>query len=177
LLPGSPAIDGGNRTAILALSRNVDQRGFPRPADFGNVGNAAGGDGSDVGAFEVQPPCPVPPGFWKNNSKSWPVSTLVLGSQFYSKTELVNLLNSSTSSDASLILVKQLIAAKLNILSGTDLTPVSSTIAHADGLLAGYTGKLPYKVKTSSALGKAMTTDGSALDSYNSGRLTPFCGQ
>jgi hypothetical protein len=177
LLPGSPAIDGGNRTVILVLSRNVDQRGFPRPADFGNIANAAGGDGSDVGAFEVQPPCPLTLSYWKNNSKAWPVSTLVLGSQTYSKTELVNLLNSSSSGDASLILAKQLITAKLNILSGTDTTSVSSTIAHADGLLAGYTGKLPYKVKTSSALGKAMTTDGSVLDSYNSGRLTLFCGQ
>jgi hypothetical protein len=31
-----------------------DQRGEPRPVDLPDVGNARGGDGSDVGAFELQ---------------------------------------------------------------------------------------------------------------------------
>ncbi len=48
LLPGSPAIDAGN--SILT----TDQRGFPRPVDFPSIPNAAGGNGSDIGAFEVQ---------------------------------------------------------------------------------------------------------------------------
>jgi hypothetical protein len=53
LLHGSPAIDAGNRAAIPALALDTDQRGFPRPA-AGSVTNAGGGDGSDIGAFEVQ---------------------------------------------------------------------------------------------------------------------------
>jgi len=56
LLPGSPAIDQGKRDAIPALAMNTDQRGFPRPVDFASIPNATGGDGSDIGAFEVQPP-------------------------------------------------------------------------------------------------------------------------
>jgi hypothetical protein len=50
----------------------TDQRGLMRPLDFGDVANATGGDGTDIGAFEVQPlltppgatpktPTPTPP--------------------------------------------------------------------------------------------------------------------
>lgn len=45
----SPAVDAGD--TVL----NSDQRGRKRPADFNDVPNAAGGDGSDIGAFELQP--------------------------------------------------------------------------------------------------------------------------
>lgn len=67
LLAGSPAIDKGKRDTITNLVSNTDQRGFPRPS-AGSVTNAFGGDGSDIGAFEVQPcsddtiPPSVPPG-------------------------------------------------------------------------------------------------------------------
>jgi streptogramin lyase len=54
LLPGSPAINKGKRDAIPALASDTDQRGFPRPS-VGSVTNAPGGDGSDIGAYEVQP--------------------------------------------------------------------------------------------------------------------------
>ncbi len=48
LLTGSIAIDAGNS----ALT--TDQRGFARPVDLLNYPNAAGGNGSDIGAFELQ---------------------------------------------------------------------------------------------------------------------------
>ncbi len=48
LRPGSPAIDKGASFGLL-----TDQRGAPRPFDFATVGNAGGGDGSDIGAFEL----------------------------------------------------------------------------------------------------------------------------
>ncbi|MGI8436491.1 MAG: choice-of-anchor Q domain-containing protein [Chthoniobacterales bacterium] len=49
LLPGSPAIDQGGAVAGVT----TDQRGFPRPVDDPAIPNAPGGDGSDIGAFEV----------------------------------------------------------------------------------------------------------------------------
>ncbi len=52
LFPGSPAIDQGKNFSGAA----TDQRGFPRPVNFLAIANAAGGDGSDIGAFEVQNP-------------------------------------------------------------------------------------------------------------------------
>lgn len=54
LAPCSPAIGQGNRDAIPALALNVDQRGLPRPAGGSTITNTTGGDGSDIGAFELQ---------------------------------------------------------------------------------------------------------------------------
>jgi hypothetical protein len=49
LLPGSPAIDQGNSFLI-----HTDQCGRRRPYDFSSIPNASGGDGSDIGAFELE---------------------------------------------------------------------------------------------------------------------------
>src|SRR5262249_34961169 len=50
LRSGSPAIDKG-----ASFGYATDQRGFARPVDDASVGNASGGDGADIGAFEVDP--------------------------------------------------------------------------------------------------------------------------
>lgn len=55
LLESSPAIDRGS-----AFGSAIDQRGLPRPYDFATRSNAEGGDGSDIGAFELQAPPPIP---------------------------------------------------------------------------------------------------------------------
>ena len=99
----------------------------------------------------------------------------MLGSQTYTKMELLNILNNPGSGDASMILAVQLIAAKLNIANGSDPAPISSTITHADSLLSMFSGKLPYNVKPSSAIGQMMVNDGKTLDNYNNGLLTPGC--
>jgi len=99
----------------------------------------------------------------------------MLGSQIYTQAELLAILNTPSQGDASIILAKQLIAAKLNIAAGSDPTPISATITHADSLLAMFAGKLPYHVAPSSNIGQMMVSDGSTLDDYNNGRLTPGC--
>jgi uncharacterized membrane protein len=119
--------------------------------------------------------CPLGQGFWKNHPNAWPVSSLTLGSQTYSRAELLNILNTPVREDASLILADQLIVTKLNIADGSDPTPVSATIADADRLLSGFAGKLPYNVRPSSTIGQAMVNDATVLESYNNGELTPNC--
>lgn len=54
LNPGSPAIDQG----LAAGGATTDQRGRRRPVDFVAIGNSAGGDGSDIGAYEEQDGAP-----------------------------------------------------------------------------------------------------------------------
>ncbi len=138
-------------------------------------------EGASLIVFSEKPArkCPLTEGFWKNNPSAWPVTSLTLGSQIYTEAELLAILNtpvgSGNKADASLILADQLIAAKLNIANGSDPTPVSATIADADSLLSGFSGKLPYKVKPSSATGQQMVSDANTLDSYNSDLLTPNC--
>jgi CSLREA domain-containing protein len=61
--PVSPAVDRGTSdTALPAVGpRGSDQRGLPRPVDFLARANAPGGDGADIGAFELQRlPAPAP---------------------------------------------------------------------------------------------------------------------
>jgi hypothetical protein len=53
LLEGSPAIDKGN-----SFGATTDQRGLPRPSNFVGIPDASGGNGSDIGAFELQAPAP-----------------------------------------------------------------------------------------------------------------------
>lgn len=55
LRANSPAIDRGD-----AFGSATDQRGLLRPSDFATISNAEGGDGSDIGAFELQAPLPPP---------------------------------------------------------------------------------------------------------------------
>ena len=52
LMPGSPAIDQGR-----SFGETLDQRSSPRPVDFPSIADAAGGDGSDIGAFELGQGC------------------------------------------------------------------------------------------------------------------------
>ncbi|MEK6276677.1 MAG: choice-of-anchor Q domain-containing protein [Actinomycetota bacterium] len=51
--PTSPAVDQGNSSGSISW----DQRLEPRPFDFSSIANssAAGADGADIGAFELQP--------------------------------------------------------------------------------------------------------------------------
>jgi len=52
LQSGSIAIDQGHSSTLT-----TDARGLTRPCDLPSVTNASGGDGADVGAFEVQGAC------------------------------------------------------------------------------------------------------------------------
>jgi hypothetical protein len=52
LTVGSPAIDAG-----VAAGASFDQRGRPRTFDDPGIVNAATSDGTDIGAFELQPDC------------------------------------------------------------------------------------------------------------------------
>ena len=119
--------------------------------------------------------CPQLQGYWKNNPNSWPVNSLTLGSQTYSKAELLAILTSPGGGDASMILAVQLIASKLDIAGGSNPTPVRSTGTTADRLLSGFAGKLPYNVKSSSTIGQSMTQAGTSLQIYTTGQLTPGC--
>ena len=98
----------------------------------------------------------------------------MLGSQTYNMTELLAILNNPGKGDASTILAVQLIAAKLNIANGSDPTPISSTITHADSLLSMFSGKLPYNVDPSTPIGQRMVKDARRLYRYNDGY---YCGR
>src|SRR5262249_1178032 len=123
--------------------------------------------------------CPQPVTHWRKHPVIWPVHTLTLGSQSYDRAELLRILNTRSGAegetDVSLILAQQLIAAKLNLANGSDPAPVINTIDDADALLSRFPGKLPYRVRRSTPVGRAVFSDATVLRDYNHGVLTPDC--
>jgi len=117
--------------------------------------------------------CPHAQGYWKNHPSLWPVSSLTLGSVTYNKTQLLSILNNSTTGDASVILAREEIATLLSLANGSNPTPICGTIADADAALGAST--VPAKVGPKTVLGQRMVGDANTLDSYNIGNLTPGC--
>jgi photosystem II stability/assembly factor-like uncharacterized protein len=121
-------------------------------------------------------PCPQTRRYWKDNPTIWPVDTLILGSQTYTRSELQRIVErDGPRGDASLVMARQLVAAKLNVANGSDPGPISSTIEDADALLSTFDGKLPYSVDRDSTTGQAMESDMYILVDYNHGNLTSGC--
>ncbi len=117
--------------------------------------------------------CPLGMGYWKSHTNLWPVNSLTLGSVTYTKAQLMNILNSSSMGDASLILAKSEIAALLNLANGSSPIPICDTIADADSALNGCT--LACKISPRTTTGQRMISDANALDNYNNGNLTAGC--
>ena len=92
----------------------------------------------------------------------------VLGASRFLSSYLIN------NADASLILGKQLIAAKLNINYGVALTQeIRDSVESADELVGSTT--VPMSVIPRSAPGKQMTKVAGYLESFNKGELTGGC--
>ena len=69
----SPVIDKG-----AAFGLNSDQRGVLRPIDFPAIANTAGGNGADIGAFELQPSNTFTLGKLKRNKKKGTAKQVVI---------------------------------------------------------------------------------------------------
>jgi hypothetical protein len=93
LLPGSPALDKGYSFGLA-----TDQRGQPRPFDFNSLTNATGGDGSDIGAFEVGHPQLVIQKTGTNAVLSWLAYATNFSLQFSTNLALSNSWSTATGS-------------------------------------------------------------------------------
>ncbi|MCB9781190.1 MAG: VWA domain-containing protein [Alphaproteobacteria bacterium] len=111
-------------------------------------------------------------GYWTTHEEVWPVDSLELGGRTYSKAEALDLLGTSTGGDKSLQLASQLIASKLNVISGADDSDIADWIEAADAWLADKDDGdgLPFDCR-------AWGTDGEdikdALDDWNNGLSGP----
>jgi RNA polymerase sigma factor (sigma-70 family) len=110
-------------------------------------------------------------GYWKNHPDLWPVSALSLGDETCAATELLGLLDEPIHTDASLILARQLIAARLNLADGADDSTIAPTIAAADAWLDDYAAQLPYDVAPDSPQGQEAVSLADTLEQYNEGTL------
>lgn len=111
--------------------------------------------------------CSRTQGYWKTHPYVWPVQQLQLGAVTYDWIPMLRMLMSSARGDASLILAKQLIAAKLNVANGVTSGSMNTTIAVADMLLSQFSGELPYGVTRPSMVRMQLLMVASALDQLN----------
>jgi hypothetical protein len=116
--------------------------------------------------------------FWKDAPGAWPLRSLSLGGQNYTKQELLAILSSpiesASPSDPSVLLAVELIASKLNRTQGSDPT-IAKAIVDADRALREFQGKLPYHVSSSSSAGQKMLDEAKILNTYNGGSSTSAC--
>jgi hypothetical protein len=88
------------------------------------------GEGGNDPEPEVEP-CRQSPGFWKNHSELWPADLLSLGGIEMDQSQLIEIMRMSVRGNGSLLLARELIAAKLNVANGCD-DSINATIEEAD---------------------------------------------
>jgi len=83
-------------------------------------------------------------GYWKNHPEAWPVDEIDVGNVTYSKEQTIEVLTQANARDATRMLAAQLIAAKLNRLSGAspffnycdETVNIDDVIKNTDSFLA-----------------------------------------
>lgn len=121
--------------------------------------------------------CTFTIGYWKTHPDAWPVSSLTVGCETYTKAELLSILSQPAGGNGALILGHQLIGALLNIANGADPSAVSATIASGNAKLCALGDKLP-PVGAASMPAIAASPEAQTLDDYNNGVIGPgHCGE
>lgn len=141
----------------------------------GQVGYDVSCDSTTTTATTPGHACRLTQGYWKNHPENWPVDDLVLGGVSYTKEELLALLHTPPSDDASLVLVHQLIAARLNVATGSPAPDsVATALARSDAWLVTVQdadGRLPFGVASDNAAYGEGIDLSAVLDDYNNGNL------
>lgn len=170
----SPRIFGGNGGTTGSNGGTGGTGGTD--GGTGGTGGSTGGNG--VGCTRTQ-------GYWGSSPAGQArliqlvgMSGMMLGSVNYTAAQLDDILDQPSGGNALLILAKQLIAAKLNVLNGADDSEIDDEIDMADGLIGSRV--IPPvgsdTVSPASALGQQMTQVAGVLDDFNNGQLNvPHC--
>ena len=153
-LAGMASTTGGDSRA-----RTITRGNNALDVDFGYQGPGGGGEQPGTGTL----------GYWKNHPEAWPVQQITAGGRTYTQAQAISLMSSPGRGDKTYDLFKQLVAAKLNVLTGNDSSCIGATIAAADAWMAVYPPGSNVKASSS-----AWTVGGplhQRLDDYNNGRL------
>lgn len=96
-----------------------------------------------------------------------------LGNASYSASELDDIFDVPVIGNALVNLTHQLIAAKMNILNGSDSSQIKIEIDLADSLIGDLKSSVPHpdKVDSASELGRKMLKVKDKLDLFNNGKL------
>ncbi|HXG46566.1 MAG TPA: SdrD B-like domain-containing protein, partial [Methylomirabilota bacterium] len=101
----------------------------------------------DAGVYKPTLVCTRTQGYWKTHPEAWPVEEITIGDKTYTKAEAIAIMKRSAAGDKRFNMFEQLVAAKLNLLAGTDGSCISDVIAAADVWWIKY-GKCPVKASS-----------------------------
>jgi hypothetical protein len=155
---------------------------------YAYAGTFKGRVGYTVSGHEVatDAACVLTADEWAGEKKEWPVTTVTVGGAEYRQDELITLLAAPSSGDASLMVAKQLIAARLNAASGVTLpVGVAAALVAMETWLpaqADLDGALPFQISAtaehlpnSSAFDDGVNT-AEMIRQFNGGKLAaPAC--
>jgi hypothetical protein len=110
------------------------------------------------------------PGFWKNHPDAWPVAEITIGEVLYARSEAIEIMSAHEKGDKTYSMFRALLAAKLNLLVGTEPTCIAETVEQADEWMANY-GPPGSGVAGSSSAWEQGEPIKDRLDAYNNGRL------
>lgn len=108
-------------------------------------------------------------GYWKNHPEAWPVDELTLGGRTFTKAQLLALLRMGEKGDKTKHMLRELVAAKLNVTAGNDASCVQEAIDTADAWLARF--PICSGVRASSMPWKRIMAVVKTLSDYNEGEL------
>jgi CubicO group peptidase (beta-lactamase class C family) len=125
--------------------------------------------------------CEQSANYWKNNSSQWALNSIPMkiGTKlYYTAPQTLDVLNKPVDGDASIHLAQALIAAKLNVANGSELSPIILAINAAMNLIGDKRVPFDVPITYSSPQGVQMIALAARLSSYNSGSLntTPCSG-
>jgi hypothetical protein len=141
---------------------------------YGDNGHyQGGGDGSKPDLDLSTCPAPNPGtgtiGYWKNHPQDWPVGSITIGGEVYTKWQAIWWMYKPSRGDKTIDLFKQLVAAKLNVLIGNESSCIEADIQAADDWLAQH--PVGSGVSGSSSDWAEISDVHTALDNYNNGLL------
>lgn len=122
------------------------------------------------------------PGYWKNDKKPWPVTSITIGGITYTRAQADALMEAPTAGDKTYNMFEQLVAAKLNVLSGAVATCIQDTIEDADTWMSnhpvgsGVTASSSAWQTAEAGLSASASVMHGQLDQYNNGNLCAPAG-
>jgi hypothetical protein len=97
--------------------------------------------GNEIDLVFINVPTNVPgtgtPGYWKNHPEAWPVDTITIGGEPYTKADAIATM-SMPDGDKTYTMFRALVCAKLNVWIGNDASCIAGTITAADAWMATY---------------------------------------
>jgi hypothetical protein len=153
----------GQKVAVTAFSDNAGLAQYQDTIIEVTITEDEGGD-----------PGTGTPGYWKNHPEAWPVDSITIGEQTFTKEQAIALMTQGEAqtgkgADKTLTLFRAYVAAYLNGLIGNETSCVDSTMVSAYNWLNLY--NVPGQVLAKSDAWTVGSPLNTTLDDYNNGLL------